>query len=191
MNKITFEDATLVSQAKVSIGGTDYEITPATYSGGTDLNASTFNTMQSNIENAIPEVQTSKTTSDSDTYACTYVNNALIDEYSTSEVKTNKVWIDGRPIYRTVIDKGDIAIPRGNGTLFTHGISNIRQITKCICIIYSASNGYASYGTYADSDGYKQFSADNTNVIYAGTTYLSSGYGSNKAFILEYTKTTD
>ena len=57
MNKITFEDATLVSQAKVSIGGNDYEITPATYSGGTDLNANTFNTMQSNIENAIPTIE--------------------------------------------------------------------------------------------------------------------------------------
>ena len=53
MEKITFTDATLTTQAKVTISGTDYEVTPATYSGGTDLNANTFNTMQDNIENAI------------------------------------------------------------------------------------------------------------------------------------------
>ena len=29
--------------------------------------------------------------------------SGLVDEYSTSETKTNKVWIDGRPIYRKVM----------------------------------------------------------------------------------------
>ena len=97
MNKITFEDATLVNQAKVSIGGTDYEITPATYSGGTDLNANTFNTMQSNIENAIPEVQTTKTTSDSDTYACNYINDKL-ELSNTLNVSQNDISISGGTI---------------------------------------------------------------------------------------------
>ena len=43
MERISFEDATLVTQAKVTINGTDYEVTPATYSGGTDLDADTLN----------------------------------------------------------------------------------------------------------------------------------------------------
>lgn len=43
MQKINFEDAVLVTQAKVTINGTDYEVTPATYSGGTDLDADTLN----------------------------------------------------------------------------------------------------------------------------------------------------
>lgn len=43
MQKINFENATLTQQAKVTIGDTSYEITPAVYSGGTDLNAETLN----------------------------------------------------------------------------------------------------------------------------------------------------
>ena len=31
-------------------------------------------------------------TSDSDTYSCDYINNS--ESYSTSEIKTNKRWID-------------------------------------------------------------------------------------------------
>ena len=43
MEKINFEDATLTQQAKVTIDGVDHEVTPAKYSGGTDLNAETLN----------------------------------------------------------------------------------------------------------------------------------------------------
>lgn len=53
MDKILFEDAALISQAKVTIDGVDHTITEAEYSGGTDLNAATFNQLQDNVENAI------------------------------------------------------------------------------------------------------------------------------------------
>lgn len=43
MDKINFQDATLTSQAKVTIDNVDYEVTPPVYSGGTDLNAETLN----------------------------------------------------------------------------------------------------------------------------------------------------
>ena len=53
MKKILFEDATLTSQAKVTIDGVDHLVTEAEYSGGTDLNASTFNELQDNVEEEI------------------------------------------------------------------------------------------------------------------------------------------
>ncbi len=53
MEKILFEDATLTSQAKVTIDGVDHLVTEAEYSGGTDLNANTFNQLQDNVEKAI------------------------------------------------------------------------------------------------------------------------------------------
>ena len=37
-------------------------------------------------------------------------NNLYIEDvYSTNETKTNKVWIDGKPIYRKVSEIGDLA----------------------------------------------------------------------------------
>ena len=72
MNKINFEDATLVTQAKVTVGGTDYEVTPATYSGGTDLDATTLNDLQDNVEASF---KNTKTTSTTDGYCCTYAND--------------------------------------------------------------------------------------------------------------------
>ena len=40
-----------------------------------------------------------------------YMADNIKDVYSTDEVKTNKVWIDGKPIYRKVVDCG--ALPNG------------------------------------------------------------------------------
>ena len=42
--------------------------------------------------------------STSETYSCDYVNK--LDKYSTTEVKTGKVWIDGKPIYRVCKNVG-------------------------------------------------------------------------------------
>nr|DAJ75854.1 MAG TPA: hypothetical protein [Caudoviricetes sp.] len=56
MNKINFQNGTLVSKAKVTIGGTVYEVEPAEYEGTTPLNAENLNQMQTNMENAIPPV---------------------------------------------------------------------------------------------------------------------------------------
>ena len=53
MDKINFQDGTKVSNAKVTIDGLDYTVTPARYSGATPLSSTIMNTMQTNIENAI------------------------------------------------------------------------------------------------------------------------------------------
>lgn len=54
MQKINFNDATLVERAYVTIDGQKHYVTEATYSNGTDLDSNTFNAMQDNIEGAIP-----------------------------------------------------------------------------------------------------------------------------------------
>lgn len=55
MQKITFEDTQVTKKPYVTINETEYEVQDGTYTGGTDLNATTFNNMQDNIENAIDE----------------------------------------------------------------------------------------------------------------------------------------
>ena len=79
MKKITFENATLVSEAKVTIEGVNHLVTEAEYSGGTDLNAETFNQLQDNIEEAIEETNT----------------------YSEEEVVVGTFL--GKPLYRKVL----------------------------------------------------------------------------------------
>lgn len=53
MEKISFQDATLTTQAYVTIDDKNYNVIDSVYESGTDLNAETFNQMQDNIENAI------------------------------------------------------------------------------------------------------------------------------------------
>lgn len=56
MAKFTWQDGTLVSKAKVEIGGTIYEVDPEEYSGATPLSASNLNAMQDGIYEDIEEV---------------------------------------------------------------------------------------------------------------------------------------
>lgn len=53
MQKMTFEDGTLVTPAKVTIGGVEYNVTPAEYEGDTPLSAENLNELQNRIETAI------------------------------------------------------------------------------------------------------------------------------------------
>ena len=56
MQKINFTDTTITQKPYVTINNVNYEVHDGIYTGGTDLNAQTFNTMQSNIEQAINSI---------------------------------------------------------------------------------------------------------------------------------------
>lgn len=55
MQKINFTDTTITQKPYVTINNQNYEVQDGIYTGGTDLNANTFNTMQANAEKAINE----------------------------------------------------------------------------------------------------------------------------------------
>jgi hypothetical protein len=102
MAKFTWQDGTLVSKAKVEIGGVIYDVEPEEYSGTTPLSAANLNAMQDGIYEDLGDKSQLKTNSKTN-----LVNaiNSIIDAeiYSTDEIKTNKVWIDGKPIYQKVL----------------------------------------------------------------------------------------
>lgn len=56
MNKIPFEDGKKIANAYVTINGQNYEVHPAEYEGTVPFSAQNMNNMQTNIENAINEV---------------------------------------------------------------------------------------------------------------------------------------
>lgn len=56
MQKINFTDTTITQKPYVTINNQNYEVQDGIYTGGTDLNAQTFNDMQTNIEIAINSI---------------------------------------------------------------------------------------------------------------------------------------
>lgn len=137
----------------------------------------------SNKEDLSNKVTSIDSTSTNNQYpSAKAVYNSTTDIYSTSEIKTNNVWIDGKPIYRKVVFKngvqsGNVAIP--------HNISNIKMCVK--------ASLYANSGSLTYKDGNSLFQlvlntvdTQNINIVTTGA-YSSWGL----YFILEYTKTTD
>lgn len=130
----------------------------------------------------VGKVVNTKTNSDNDTYSCDYINYALEEHYSTEETFTGKYWIDGKPIYRKIL----------NFTLGTqnqyerveHGISNIYWIiSQTVNYNYGGNIYYAPNGHITE-----------TNVNGTYFSYFNNNsyiVGSNAYAILEYTKTTE
>ena len=107
-----------------------------------------------------------------------------VETYSTTETVIGK-WIDGRTIYRKVIDIG--ALPNNNTVSVAHNISDLGQFTK-ISGIGIASNKGAIPLPFVDdasknSDILLDVSATNVRVITKGDKTIFSGY-----VYLEYTK---
>lgn len=112
--------------------------------------------------------------------------------YSTTEHKTGEVWIDGKPIYRKVVNFGNL--PNNTEKRVSYNISNLKEFVRVYGIAYRPTSGNKAYmplpypfrnlnsviDLYADVD-------DRTVVIGA----LADRSAMTAKVILEYTKTTD
>lgn len=108
-------------------------------------------------------------------------------KYSTSETDTGQKWIDGKTIYRKVIDFG--ALPNSTIKSVNHNISGLSFVTLLSAIVYQSS-GTQSWQmlNFASSVGVEQ-----TIRIFCNTTQVTIGTGTDrtsfKAYvIMEYTK---
>lgn len=104
------------------------------------------------------------------------------DYYSTSEVKTNKVWVDGKPIYRKIIDVG--YLPNNTTKVVDAGLTGV-VIVQMYGIARNSSNATL---TIPEANGGNSIRLvyNASNQVEIGTTYdRSSFYG---YVILEYTK---
>lgn len=122
------------------------------------------------------------------------INNS----YSTDEIKTGGTWIDGKPIYRIVIET-DYELRHGetiyNHLVFFNVIPNLKEVIKAniylgykgneFSNIESFGNFNAIMSTYSYNVSNKEyfFSGDTANFFTQGTYPIRN--------ILEYTKTTD
>lgn len=123
-------------------------------------------------------------TSTTDSYSCNYVNS-IKDIYSTDEVKTNKVWIDGKPIYRKCFNRGS------DTTTFNHNISNVDLIwidTTHSIRKHDSGNVFNIIGGSNDASIRLAVYVNSTQVVINKVDNTSPTY---IYIVLEYTKTTD
>ena len=109
-----------------------------------------------------------------------YVDNS--NSYSTEEVKTGGTWIDGKPIYRKVVDVG--TLPNATSKAVLHNIQNIDSVVNLKLIAKDNSNNIIC------NFGGKEMSiyVDNLNIIIKNDNNFTGYTGYS---VLEYTKTTD
>lgn len=124
--------------------------------------------------------------SENDGYACSYINDLTEDSYSLNEVKTNKTWIDGKPIYRKVI-ANEVDMVNGS-EISLSSISNMSSLVSIQSKELKVSDNVVFYNNYYDSSTNKfnlfHYIANNSLYLYAGsnTHYTTT-------VIIEYTKT--
>ena len=114
--------------------------------------------------------------------------SAGVDAYSTTETKTNKVWIDGKPIYRKTIDCGNL--PEAGVTKnVEHNISNLGKIVNFSGLMLSSAAGHQMPFPWPwDNNEFNSYYVSSTYII----LYTNANRSTYSVIVtLEYTKTTD
>ena len=112
--------------------------------------------------------------------------NSLDNVYSTEETFTGKYWIDGKKVYRKVIEK---TISKANNTYSysSLGLTNIGTIIKLYGI--SAGNPIEQDYYAGSEDSLRTFANVNGINVNSGSSYPTMPY--TLYIIIEYTKTTE
>lgn len=109
-----------------------------------------------------------------------YVDSS--NSYSTNEVKTGGKWIDGKPIYRKVVDVG--TLPDTTSKNVPHNIQNLDKVLEAKLV---ASDNISSIVCSFGGKELEIYVNRETIFIVSGNNFTGySGYA-----IIEYTKTTD
>ena len=196
LEKFNWQNGSLIEPAKVNIEGVSYDVVEAQFEGETPLSASNLNLMQDTILGNVKDDLEDDTKIPS--------AKAVMDIHSETETKTNKVWIDNKPIYKKVI-----SIPKstfGSGTASSgssfhvaHDISNI-DITTDIKIFwkdnlqsqnrirfipssYFSSLDWSAQVVGTPTEIHIEIGKEVINRIRSSMVYMYA--------IIEYTKTTD
>lgn len=97
MKKIPFEDATLIEQAYIEIDGVKHYLVSEQVSGGTDLNANTFNELQDDVEDAIGEAKQQDIITNGEAVKCGYKidgKDVYVQRFSKKLANAGIVYID-------------------------------------------------------------------------------------------------
>jgi hypothetical protein len=168
---------------------TNWENSPST---STPINASNLNKIEEGIyNNSLKADQEGDLTTLTTTEKSTLVGaiNELKDGeiYSTSEIKTNKIWIDGKPIYRRIYQK--------TSTAATENIDiddwNVDFVCSFVPLLYDSTNRQFDTNYYVNSNDYLRALTRLYNYKFTITVQRGNANSKVLTIIMEYTKTTD
>lgn len=104
--------------------------------------------------------------------------------YSTAEVKTNKVWIDGKPIYRRIYQK--------TSTAATENIDiddwNVDFVCLFVPLLYDSTNRQFDTNYYVNSNDYLRALTRLYNSKFTITVQRGNANSKVLTIIMEYTK---
>jgi len=183
--------------AQLPLGGQFYQYTtnPWTNEAGTGNSGNlqpylTVNYIIKALNTTPTMASVVNTQSDSteDTYSCDFINKKL--SYSTTEVKTNKTWINGKPVYQKVLEfsttqTSEFTLSKlldsdAEDVININGLFHDGTVNKSVINSLSLSGtNYQTYCWYRGTD---------KNICLKSTG--SAGTFTAKV-IVEYTKTTD
>lgn len=136
-------------------------------------------------------------TKDSDTMYATetgirigenYVATSNSLSYSTNEVLTGGTWIDGKPIYRKVIELP--SLPNNSQVSIAHNITNVESFITVRGIAFNPTSTLSLPIPFVERNGQEDVQLYATATDYViSVNYDASAYTGK--IILEYTKTTD
>lgn len=112
------------------------------------------------------------------------------EDYSTSETNTGKKWIDGKPIYRKVIQYTKTTNTEEDLTLSDYGITDVDNIwLNQNSFIKTNNNEYKTVNNYESSSyiTYCTFPSSTSFRLGSNSQYARGTWN----LIMEYTKTTD
>lgn len=159
----------------------------------TDDDMNEIKTVVNNNDNNVGDLSNLATnTKSSIVGAINELKNAEV--YSTTEVKTNKIWIDSKPIYRKVIENTlpTISSSGVQNVNIPHNISNFESLVNISgYLIVLANSQIINFPVYTSAGNLLTIYEVNVNNIVLRTRNegWSAVYGLK--FIIEYTKTTD
>lgn len=104
--------------------------------------------------------------------------------FSTTEVKTNKVWIDGKPIYRRIYQK--------TSTAATENINiddwNVDFVCSFVPLLYDSTNRQVDTNYYVNSNDYLRALTRLYNNKFTITVQRGNANSKVLTIIMEYTK---
>lgn len=112
-------------------------------------------------------------------------------QYSTNETRTGKTWIDGKPIYRKVIDCG--ALPDATSKSISAGVPDLDTLIEIRGMAYSSSTVLVIpyIDPHALTQGVQMYYSKTTQSVVIGTSDSFSTLYTKSIAVMEYTKTTD
>ena len=147
-------------------------------SESTPINASNLNKIEQGIYDNSINIETN-------TAEIQNIKDAEI--YSTSEVKTNKIWIDNKPIYRIVYHINSVS----EGNNYFGDTTGIEEYINAYGVLHRSNGNHYFISSYQTTNAFVAIGMDNNTynqfnlVLGSGISNITDAY-----VIVEYTKTT-